>query len=686
LAVCRFTCKYFVSERSDHADFECEEPALDSGFCLFHDEDYLRNSTNSAERYDKVKERLNEIINESITNAKPLICIGYYLPDIELKKHFTQDLIISNSKIRSADFRHSKFEGKVQFSNSEFLGAALFSSTKFFKRADFREARFFGAADYREAEFLGEVDLFKALFDAEADFSNTMFYKSSQFTEMKFSKPAKFTNATFSDEVSFSETKFAEGATFLEADFMKAVNLIETRFQYNSSFESSHFHGLALFFKGSFSGLANFRLTEFSTRADFGEAGIENSTFVNTKFHGPVEFLHTTFGPADFSESIFTDLADFKYTRFTDSGNFKRVISSKQIDFSNAEFSKEAHFAGARLQEAAFIKTNFARVNFSGASFMSAHFTDAHFQELGTFSNSNFQKTCFHNSIFHKGAIFYSANFLGQTYFSAKFNDKTSFNYVLFEEGGKIHFDIGDLSKVSFINSDITRVRFSEKAVWGRGDRFKITDEEKLEEIVKTEPGEVEKIGGGLSLGSVMAVYRNLRENYEYRLRYQEAGKFFIREMELKRNYRENYNVRKSSGYQIKKNNWWRRNIFSLTAWYYHLARYGEDLLRPTLAGIIIVLLSTILWLTQSNPSTEPKLCISCDHLLSHFIGLSQVGNQTQWEKAFERGFSDFFPLLPPGSKGTVLIDYIIKILGGVLSFALLAIALRRKFERKFRH
>ena len=34
-----------------------------------------------------------------------------------------------------------------------------------------------------------------------------------------------------------------------------------------------------------------------------------------------------------------------------------------------------------------------------------------------------------------------------------------------------------------------------------------------------------------VSLGSVMAVYRNLRENYEYRLRYDEAGKFFRNEM-----------------------------------------------------------------------------------------------------------------------------------------------------------
>ena len=64
----------------------------------------------------------------------------------------------------------------------------------------------------------------------------------------------------------------------------------------------------------------------------------------------------------------------------------------------------------------------------------------------------------------------------------------------------------------------------------GRGkkdkDRFKVIEERWLEEVP-------EKIK---SLVSVMAVYRNLRENYEFRLIYDEAGKFFTREMELKRN------------------------------------------------------------------------------------------------------------------------------------------------------
>ena len=40
------------------------------------------------------------------------------------------------------------------------------------------------------------------------------------------------------------------------------------------------------------------------------------------------------------------------------------------------------------------------------------------------------------------------------------------FNYTLFEAKEKIIFEVQDLSNVSFMNSDITRIRFSDKARW----------------------------------------------------------------------------------------------------------------------------------------------------------------------------------------------------------------------------
>ena len=222
------------------------------------------------------------------------------------------------------------------------------------------------------------------------------------------------------------------------------------------------------------------------------------------------------------------------------------------------------------------------------------------------------------------------------------------------------------------MNTDITRVRFSDRARWGKKDKFKVVEEEILENSI------LEKSPKQVSLGTVLAVYRNLRENYEFRLRYDEAGKFFIKEMELKRRFREKKNISGdgSSNYNVVRNGRLRRN-FSLTGVYYHLSRYGEDLLRPTLAGITIVFLSTFFWLIQANPIHEPSL--------SHTVGFSQVGNHTQWYKSFERSLADLIPFLPSGNNVQIgLLDYAIKIVGGVLTFGLIAIALRRKFERKY--
>jgi hypothetical protein len=183
-------------------------------------------------------------------------------------------------------------------------------------------------------------------------------------------------------------------------------------------------------------------------------------------------------------------------------------------------------------------------------------------------------------------------------------------------------------------------------------------------------------------LGGVKAIYRNLRENYE-----------FIREMELKRNYRE-IPLYTDEGYDllIIKNRWFRRNLFSLTGWYYHLSRYGEDILRPTLAGAVIVFLSTLFWITQSRPTLEPVINFTnidpeITNHTSFFIYFRNATNSGHLLKAFERSIAGFIPLLPMGNNVAVgAIDYVIKIVGGAVTFGLIAIALRRKFERRFRH
>jgi hypothetical protein len=124
---------------------------------------------------------------------------------------------------------------------------------------------------------------------------------------------------------------------------------------------------------------------------------------------------------------------------------------------------------------------------------------------------------------------------------------------------------------------------------------------------------------------------------------------------------------------------------------YHHFSDYGESIAKPTLIGIIIVGLSTIFWLFQNNPSAEPSFSFFAGSkpliakTVSNFITTTQIFNDTHTLKAFERSLGDFLPTLSLTSDIKVgIIDYVVKIVGGALTFVLLAVALRRKFERKY--
>ena len=52
-------------------------------------------------------------------------------------------------------------------------------------------------------------------------------------------------------------------------------------------------------------------------------------------------------------------------------------------------------------------------------------------------------------------ADFSSAEFSGETSFKSEFKDMAYFRYVLFEDGKKILFEAENLSKVSFMNTEL---------------------------------------------------------------------------------------------------------------------------------------------------------------------------------------------------------------------------------------
>jgi uncharacterized protein YjbI with pentapeptide repeats len=514
------------------------------------------------------------------------------------------------------------------------------------------------------------------------------FTKPVYFNEAKIQR-IDFSFAEFSKIADFSFAEFSGYAKFDNAEFYEAY-FGETEFS-DANFGEAKFHGEADFGKAEFSGIVSFVSAEFSRKANFVSAKFSRQVCFKAKFYGEAEFALAEFsGKANFREAELFGKANFISVKFLENAYFGSAEFHGEADFGEAKFSREADFGKAEFHgEADFISVKFLE---------SASFRLTEFLGEATFINAKFSgEAGFSNAKFCGEATFSKAKFSGEADFSDTFKDKTFFNYVLFEDGKKILFRIEDLSRFSFMGTDITRVRFSDRARWGKKDKFKVVEEEMLEDsLIGNSPLQVNE--GQASLGSVMAVYRNLRENYEYRLRYDEAGKFFFKEMELKRKYKENekkYTSGRNNGSSneagtsvtISRNGWLRRN-FSLTGLYYHFSNYGESIAKPTIIGAIIVGLSTLFWLIQNNPTAEPSLSfINNSSHVSNFINGTylSVWNNTHVLKAFERSLGDILPILDiKGEMKVGIVDFIVKIVGGALTFVLLGVALRRKFERKY--
>jgi hypothetical protein len=126
LPKCQFTTKYYDYEIDDEIHFCCPEEPSASGFCIFHDKDYLHSKTNYEEHKRTVLDRLNHKVNHAISNNEPLLFIGFQLQDFNL-------LNLSNSK--------------------EFTKPIYFNGSRFFGNADFYRAKFEGGADFNGAKF-----------------------------------------------------------------------------------------------------------------------------------------------------------------------------------------------------------------------------------------------------------------------------------------------------------------------------------------------------------------------------------------------------------------------------------------------------------------------------------------------------------------------------------------------------
>ncbi len=271
--------------------------------------------------------------------------------------------------------------------------------------------------------------------------------------------------------------------------------------------------------------------------------------------------------------------------------------------------------------------------------------------------------TSFDNTTFSSDCTFTRVRFCDRVSFiDTKFDKFVEFHRVVFQKQKKTRFQC-NLHMASFLYTNIARVWFSPDTIWDTSDKYEIFDEKNITE-------------GEKNLEAVQSVYRDLRDNYEFHLRYDTAGVFFTREMEVKRRYVQNNKYVTKKGWFLKI-----RSVHFLL--YKIVSNYGENLSRvlafdALVAAGMVVHFSAI----PSMCIADPAACIA-GMTACCTDPIACLGDPAGWNTTA----TVFARMLgAPSEAGRVEpLDHILRTLG--LAFlGLTLISLRRKMERRFRH
>jgi uncharacterized protein YjbI with pentapeptide repeats len=250
-------------------------------------------------------------------------------------------------------------------------------------------------------------------------------------------------------------------------------------------------------------------------------------SFTGRTFSKPLAFSSATFSEeADFSETTFSEEADFLAATFSKKANFFAATFREEADFSETTFSKKADFAGATFSQGA---------TFNLADFKSdAEFTNVVFGGRSHFSGDS-DNCCFSGE------------------------QPCSFENLVLEPGATVTFERVNLSRVTFLDTNLELIRFFD-VIWHRhGTRIALWDE-----FCPVEDNrDFEKIAEN---------YRQLVINYENKRDFEMAEAFHVGEMEMRRKKR-------GQGIKLKilrKTREW-VNVYSM---YRLLSHYGTSYRR----------------------------------------------------------------------------------------------------------
>jgi hypothetical protein len=444
-------------------------------------------------------------------------------------------------------------------------------------------------------------------------FDRATFNGETSFDKAIFNKRATFFDATFNGETWFYDVTFKEETWFNGATFNKGASFNRATFNGETSFDKAIFNGETLFFGAT-----------FNKRASFNESQFRNKTI--------------------FDGSFFSEEVSFKNTIFL----IGSINNSKYIDyvsFGRVSFEKpqQVIFDGCNMKRVSFMHTDISRIMFINTKWGKDFRI---FDEKLFLLKLNKEKEKFikEQKKLLKKIISIKLDDVIKDFKEGKTELSEEMEEIIYEP--TIYQKLKELKEKENVTDD-----YKNKVKNELTEKYKEYIkrlEEKLKNINQDLENEIEEIkkDEDLTLDNVLTVYKNFRENYDYYMKYEESGKFFLNEMRLKRK-----TLPKLSGEKI------------VMLLYEVLSLYGESYIRSLLALITIMMTSFFirLYVHQFDPN------VIFDELLKS-IDLFGVGSVSGSIDIIERSID------------------IIERLAAIPILGMLIVALRRKLERRVRH
>ncbi len=347
------------------------------------------------------------------------------------------------------------------------------------------------------------------------------------------------------------------------------------------SLSTIHFEKRCFFTDARFLGNADFQYTRFKDNAYFG--GVE--------FHGQATFLMAVFEKdTSFIRAKFMNYAYFngntQVASFQGEVYFDHVKFCKRAFFRDATFEKKASFLCCRFFENAYFNKSsfFSEADFSEADFVSSgkHIELPQEVKLPSESSNKIYYNPSDKLLIVQGQMSDGERdrLLGVSQ-NNKYNDAVNelfkitdwkdiqFRETTLEEPEQIKFLRTNLSRTSFLDTDVSKIDFT-GAIWPKREgRNALFDEINL----------LKGRGPARDYVLVEKTYRQLKTNYEDKRDFILAGDFYFGEMELVRAQQKKFSDR----------------LFMYL--YKRLSGYGEDCVLPLRWSLGIILFTALLLL-----------------------------------------------------------------------------------------